>query len=296
MEIVAVVPAWNARGRLATVLDAIEGQVAHTIVIDNGSDDGTAAWLAESRRKIETICNDHNLGYPAAVNQGLHRALDLGAEAAVLVNDDARFEEGAVATLSHTLGSDGSAAAANAKMLYEAWPTILNGTGGQWWPSRAWAALRGEGEVDRGQYDHLAVADYPSGAASLLRLATVAEVGLFDEEYFLYYEDVDWGLRCRREGWCIRYVPSAVVYHGGSSSTSGDAARRRYYNVRNRLRFAARHAPPWGQAYAWLSTAALMAKQPARWLLPSRRRDAQAVLFAVADHLRGRYGQSPTFG
>jgi len=137
--------------------------------------------------------------------------------------------------------------------------------------------------------------DCPSGVAGLVRREALEVVGGFDEAYYLYYEDVDWGLRARRAGWRTSFVRSARVLHGGSTGTASDPARRRYYNVRNRLRFSSRHSPVRGRLYAWLATLGLLAKQPVRWLSARRRRDAEAVAWAVADHLRGRYGRSAHF-
>jgi GT2 family glycosyltransferase len=374
--IVAIIPAWNARGRLPAVLAALAGQVALAIVVDNGSEDGSAAalrsagarlaWPAQQVRlgpatiaatdtpeivysgrssaeapeaagatidhlnppssasvepraghpatlavdPIETstagrwrlrlpvllLVMAENLGYPSAVNHGLAWGLAAGARGLLLVNDDALFESGAVAALDRALAEDPRAAAATAKMLYAERVSVLNGTGGRYLPDRAWAALRGEGEPDRGQYDELPWVDYPSGAASLLRPAALESVGLLDEHWYLYYEDVDWGLRARAAGWRTRYVPQARVQHLGSAGTAQDPARRRYYNVRNRLRFARLHAPLAGRTRAWLETLRSLSAQALRWLWPSRRRDAEAVMLAVLDHLRGRYGRSARFG
>lgn len=327
-EIVAIIPAWNARGRLPAILAALAGQVALAIVVDNGSTDGSAAALRSAgarlpgptfwsgsvtvdspkgrdstspdswrlRLPVLLLANSENRGYPSAVNQGLAWGLAAGARGLLLVNDDALFESGAVAALDLALAEDPRTAAATAKMLYADRRSILNGTGGRYLPDRAWAALRGEGEADRGQYDNLPWVDYPSGAASLLRPAALEALGLLDELYYLYYEDVDWGLRARAAGWRTRYVPQARVQHLGSASTARDPARRRYYNVRNRLRFARIHARPAGRLRAWLETLHSLALQPLRWLWPSRRRDAEAAMLATIDHLRGRYGRSARFG
>jgi len=298
MRVCAVIPAWNARERLPEILLALAGQVEYVVVVDNGSSDSTLAWLAARTGDPphDVIANPDNRGFPAAANQGIARALAGGAEAVLLVNDDAVIQPGAVDALAAALAGDPAAGAATAKLVYRDRPATLNGAGGIWNPGRAWAWLRGAGEPDRGQYDGEATADYPSGAASLLRSAAIAAVGGFDEAYYLYFEDADWGLRARRVGWHTRYVPAARAVHVGSAGTAGDHARRRYYNVRNRLRFARVHAPARGRAWAWLATLALLAKQPPRWLSPARRREAEAVAWAVWDHLRGRYGRSGRFG
>jgi GT2 family glycosyltransferase len=292
MRVVAVVPAWNARERLPAVLAGLSGQIACAVVVDNGSADGTAEWLAGGHATVRVIANRANRGFAAAVNQGVALSLELGADAVLLVNDDAVFQPGAVERLASALGGQERVGAASAKTVYFDRPDVINGTGGCCDLARAWAQLRGAGETDHGQYDDRPDVDYPSGAASLLRREALEEVGGFDEECFLYYEDVDWGLRARRAGWRTVFVPTAVVHHAGSAGTAADPARRRYYNVRNRLRFAGLWCPPRGRLHAWLATLGLLAKQPARWVTPRRRRDAEAVAWAVMDHLRRRYGRS----
>ncbi len=298
-HIVAVVPAWNARARLPAVLAALAGQVAAVVVVDNGSDDGTGAWLAswpEVGVPVTVRGFPDNRGYAAAVNLGLTWALEAGAEAVLLVNDDAVFAPGSVGCLVAALGSDAAVGAASAHMVYAEAPGILNGAGGVVDLARARAALRGAGEVDDGRYAQLRDVDYPSGAASLLTGAALEGAGLLDEAWFLYYEDADWGLRARAAGWRTVYVPEAYVAHIGSAGTAADPARRRYYNVRNRLRFARRHCPWWGWLWAWGATGWLLAKQPVRWVFPERRRDAEAVVRAVADHLGGCYGRGEWCG
>jgi hypothetical protein len=296
MRIIAVIPAWNARHRLPEVLDALAGQVAAIAVIDNGSADGTAAWLRAERPEVTLLARPENQGYARATNTGIAWAGAAGAEAVLLVNDDALFDRSAVAALADALRADPAVGAATAKLVYRDRPDVLNGAGGTFDADHARAGLRGSGEPDHGQYDGPAEVDYPSGAASLLRAAALAAVGGFDERYFLYFEDTDWGLRARAAGWRTVYVPAARVRHLGSAGTAADPARRRYYNVRNRLLLAPDHAGRRGRLWAWLATLVLLAKQPLRWLSPPRRRDAEAVVWAVADASRGRFGRSAQFG
>lgn len=296
MRVVAVVPCWNARGRLAEVLGALEAQVDGTVLVDNHSADGS---LEEARAALPAgivVAAPENLGYAAAVNLGLAEARRLGADAVLLANDDAVFARGAVRALATALVADPRNGAASAKMHYRDRPGVLNGTGGAWCPDRAWAALRGAGEPDRGQYDRLRSVDYPSGAASLLRMAALDDIGGMDERFYLYFEDTDWGLRAAAAGWRTVYAPDALVLHIGSAGTADSPERRRYYNVRNRLLLASKHAPARGRARAWWQTLALLAVQPVRWLWPRRRADAVAVATGVADHLAGRYGRSGRFG
>jgi len=285
-RIVAVVPAWQARERLAATLDALASQLAAIVVVDNGSTDGTADYVRDQRPTVTLIANADNRGYPAAVNQGIAASLGLGAEAVLVVNDDAVLAPGAVAALAQALAADPTAGAATARLLFADRPGVLNGAGGAIdWP-RVRVGLRGAGEPDDGRYAAEAFADYPSGAAMLLRRAALEAVGDLDEAYFLYYEDADWGVRAVRAGWRTRYVHAAVAHHAGWSGTRDDPAKRRYYNVRNRLRFAQRYAPWYARLWVWLATLTLAARQPVRWFWPSRRADAEAVGRAILDHVR----------
>ncbi len=335
MRIVAVVPTWRGQDRLPTVIAALSGAATDVVIVHNGtaephSETQTAAgasrghsggeanvagergWSAalgwspapgapSQAATTSALVKHHlalqvNAGFAAAANLGIQRALALEADAVLLVNDDALFQAGAVAALRAELAAHPDAAAVSAHMCYADRPTVLNGAGGQIIRWRGLAKLRGDGELDRGQYAASPTVDYPSGAACLIRRSALERLGLFDEAYYLYYEDAEWGCRAQAAGYTIRYAPLARVLHGGCTSTSDDPARRRYYNVRNRLRFAARHTRPVGWAWAWLATLVLLLKQPLRWLTPWRRRDAAAVVWGVLDHLTGRYGRSQRFG
>lgn len=299
-SVAAVVPAWNALPRLPAVLAALHGRVDLIVVVNNGSDDGSTAWLegwvAEAATARRHIVRTENDGYAAAVNVGVTAALAAGATAVLLVNDDAVFEEDAVQALCAALRANPKLAAVSAKLIYADRPGVLNGTGGWWDPVHAIARLRGEGEPDAGQYDALTDVDYPSGAASLVRAAAWRDVGPMDEAYYLYYEDVDWGRRALERGWRIGFAGDAVVRHVGSAGTMDAPQRRRYYNVRNRLLFAGTYATARGRSWAALATLVLLLKQPVRYLYRSRRADAEAIGLAVWHHLVGRYGRAAGIG
>ena len=306
--IIAVIPAWNATLRLPMVLKALDGQVDGIVVVDNGSKDGTADLVATLRNErtlmgsepgtsrssvapITLISNPDNRGYAEAINQGIERALADGATGVLLVNDDAIFGPGSVDALASAMVRSPDVGATTAHLTYADRPDVLNGAGGSWWPRRCRVGLRGSGEPDDGRYADATEVDYPSGAAALLRTETVRKIGGMDERYYLYYEDSDWGLRASKAGWRTVYVPEAKVSHIGWAGTRSDPARRRYYNVRNRLLFAREHAPWSGRLWVWGATNWLLMKQLARWTFPSRRRDAEAIFGSVLDHARGRYGR-----
>jgi GT2 family glycosyltransferase len=119
---------------------------------------------------------------------------------------------------------------------------VINSTGGQVADDGS-ASDRGYLEADRGQYDDRLELDAWSGGSVLLRPAYLADVGLLDPRYFLYYEDTDLSWRGRARGWRYRYVPESVVRHVHAAG-SGDASRLlRWHVERNRLLFLTKNAP-----------------------------------------------------
>ncbi|MCA9326878.1 glycosyltransferase family 2 protein, partial [Candidatus Saccharibacteria bacterium] len=92
---------------------------------------------------------------------------------------------------------------------------------------------RGRGEEDKGQYDHQTDIVSPSGAATLYRVDALKETGLFDEDFFAYYEDVDLGLRLQLNGWKAAYVPEARVYHAIGMTSSKIKGFTTYQTMKN---------------------------------------------------------------
>ncbi len=103
---------------------------------------------------------------------------------------------------------------------------------------------RGVDEVDIGQYNKREETDYATGCCMLLKTEALKKSGLFDEKYFLYYEDGDLSLRIKRCGYKIIYEPNAIVYHNNASSSGGSGSNLQdYYITRNRMMFGLKYAP-----------------------------------------------------
>lgn len=103
---------------------------------------------------------------------------------------------------------------------------------------------RGVDEVDTGQFDKSESTEYATGACMLIKREVIEKVGMFDEKYFLYYEDADLSMRSKKAGWQITYVPKSKIWHKNASSTGGSGSNLQdYYITRNRLLFAKRYAP-----------------------------------------------------
>lgn len=225
-RVTVVVVTYDAGPLLAECLASLGD--TPVLVVDNGA----SPVSLPGRRVLRT---GRNLGFAGGANLGL-RAVT--TPYAALLNDDAVAAPGWLDPLVAVLDADPSVGAVQAKVLL-AESGRVNSAGGVLLPD--WTgADRGMGEPDDGRYDEACDVDFASGSAVLYRLAAVREAGYFDEDYFLYYEDVDLSLRMRRLGWRIRYEPASVVRHRHGAS----AGRvHPFYDARNRLLTLVKHAP-----------------------------------------------------
>lgn len=232
-RVTAIVVTWRGRRWLDACLDSIEADFGgETIVIDNASDDGTAALLAaRAGDRLRVVRMDRNRGFAG----GVAAALELVATPyALLVNDDAEVQPGFVdALLAPFAGPDGpTLGACTAKLVHR--DGRVNNAGGALLPD-GYGYDRGLGDPDDGRWDTEEDVELFSGGAVLLRMEAVRDVGGFPAPFFLYYEDADTSVRMRAAGWRIRYVPSARAVHLHAASSDPTSARFHFFNERNRL-------------------------------------------------------------
>jgi N-acetylglucosaminyl-diphospho-decaprenol L-rhamnosyltransferase len=238
------VVSWNAVGLLERCLVALRrqewgGYPPRLLVVDNASSDGTREWLAERAPDVTVVASTRNLGFAGGANLGLAR---VDTPYVAVVNNDAEVEPGWLAALVAVLETPGNerVAAVTSRVLL-AGSGRVNSTGNTVTRTgrgrdRDWQASasqeRGAGEVFGF-----------CGAAALLRRAALDEVGLFEEDLFLYYEDTDLSWRLRAAGWTVRYEPGAVATHEHASSSHVGSTRFTLWNERNSLIVFTRHAP-----------------------------------------------------
>lgn len=263
-ETTVLVVTWRAREFLADCLAGLRAQTAphRLLVVDNASDDGTAAVLAGFPEAM-VLRLPRNLGFAGGVAAGL---ASVDTPYVALLNDDAVPAPGWLAAL---LAAAPGVAAVTSRMLLPS--GAVNNAGVVLRPD-GYGADRGLGAPDGPPYDRAAEVFGFSGGAALLRAAAVRDVGGFPAPFFLYYEDTDTSWRLRLAGLRVAYAPDAVVRHAHSASTDQTSALFSFHNERNRLLTLTRCAPlPFavGQlARFGLTTASLAAKRALRRPLP----------------------------
>lgn len=190
------------------------------IVVDNGSRDGSLDYLGPLARQKKIILIEHsrNLGFSGGVNAGFNYALEHGYEAVGALNNDAQADQDWLKYLWERLKSDSKIATVTAKILSADGKTI-DSTGDQF---SIWGLPypRGRGEPTSKKYDADTDILGASGGASLFRCSALRQVGLYDPDFFAYYEDTDLSLRSRLAGWTIKLEPRAFVLHQISATSS----------------------------------------------------------------------------
>jgi GT2 family glycosyltransferase/glycosyltransferase involved in cell wall biosynthesis len=210
---------WNGRTHLATCLPALFAQSFRdfeVIVVDNGSTDGSVEWVKEQFAQVRVIQNQTNLGFAVANNQGIRAAQ---GKLVALLNNDTQVDPQWLAEMVEAMESDPSVGMVAAKMLLADQPNLIDSAGVA--IDRAGIAWGAEG----GQTDHLttsaAVREVfgACGGAALYRRSMLAEIGLLDEDFFAYLEDVDLAWRAQWAGWRGVYAARAQVLHLHSATS-----------------------------------------------------------------------------
>jgi GT2 family glycosyltransferase len=238
-----VVLNYSGRHLLEVVLPSLASQQQaplETVVVDNGSRDDSLAYLAEHWPQVRVVAIPDNVGVAAALNRGLEAA---AGEYVALLNNDIELTSDWLAEMLAGLSRHPEAGSVAGKLRRYYDRERLDGTGDVL-TRRLIAFPRGSGELDEGQYDQEEEILTPTAGAALYRASALARVGPFDESFWAYLEDVDWGLRAQLAGLRSWYVPSAVAYHMGGATTGGD--RDPFYMVlhqRNRIGLLVKDMP-----------------------------------------------------
>jgi len=240
-DISVVVVNWNRREYLRACLASLAGQRGasfETIVVDNGSSDGSAE-MARSQFGVRVIANAANLGFCAANNQAFAAAR---GPFIALLNNDAEAAPDFLANLRRAFDAAPDIGMAAAKVLLWEDPRRIDKAGHLIYPDGQNRG-RGTGEIDGGPYDCEQDCLWPDGCAGMYRKAMLEAIGGFDEDFFMFADDAELGLRGRIAGWRCLYVPAAVVRHHRGASIDAGSTERIFLIERNRVLLAAKLFP-----------------------------------------------------
>ncbi|TAM35870.1 glycosyltransferase family 2 protein [bacterium] len=212
-------------------LDYPENRV-EIIMVDNCSVDESISFVKDNFPEVAILKNDVN-NYARANNLGINNSK---GEFIAFVNNDVRVDREWLSELVKTMRTDRRAGAAGGKLFFN--DHKIQSTGHEEYPDYYWGD-RGFKQKDTGQYDSGEEVSSLCGAAILFRKDCLKEVGLFDEDFIMYLEDVDMCMRCAKKKWKIMYVPRALAYHDFRGTSSPEMVM--YFSERNRLLLLAKH-------------------------------------------------------
>lgn len=232
---------YNGRPHLERFLHSVLSSGypnARVIVADNGSTDGSLAFLAERFPQVERIDLGRNFGFAEGYNQALKH---LDSDYAVILNSDVEVAPGWLQPIIELMELDRNIAAVQPKILSISDRTRFEYAGacGGWMDTLGYPFCRGrifaETETDQGQYDEVADIFWASGAAFVIRKELYKNFGGFDGDFFAHSEEIDLCRRLKKAGFRIVVQPRSVVYHLGGGTLPYNTPRKTYLNFRNSL-------------------------------------------------------------
>ena len=258
------------------------------IVVDNASKQDEANIIKKQFPQVKVVRSEKNLGFAGGNNLGIKEAK---GKYLFLINNDTVFKEFNIEPLIKRLDSSPTIGIVCPKIRF-AWGTNPIQYAGYTPLSKITVRNQsiGFGEDDKGQYDTAHPTPYAHGAAMLIKREAIEKVGLIPDDYFLYYEEIDWSMIFTRAGYEIWYDPACTIYHKESQSTGQDSPLRTYYITRNRLLLVKRN---WQSVYKYLAYSYLICIVAPRDLLKyafkGKVDHAKAVINGICDFGMSRY-------
>jgi len=248
MDLSILIVNWNTKALLIQCLKSVHLKMGNgereVFVVDNGSVDGSVESVREKFPEVIVIQNPMNLGFAKANNQAL--SLSKGRYI-LLLNPDTQEREGAIETLRAFMDNHPEAGVAG--------PQLLNSNGSKQnsianFPSLATELLNKSllrwffPKIFPGKERNLSEpieVDSVIGACMMVRREAMEQVGLLDEDYFLFLEETDWCYRIKRAGWKIYHHPQAEIYHFQGKSAEKDKKRAKVEYYRSRYQYFKKH-------------------------------------------------------
>ena len=321
-RVAIVVLNWNGRDdtlRCLSSLALLTYPNYEVVVVDNGSADGSAPSIRSKFPDVTVIETGKNLGYAGGNNIGIARALDCDVDYVLVLNNDTVVAPDFLSELVHSAACLPRGSVIGSAMLFDDRPELLWMLGGTWDHQSASFRDDGANQPLENFADSVREVDYVVGCSLLAPRHVFDRIGLFDEDYFLHYEEIDFCSRARKAGLRCFVATGAKLWHKVAAASGGDSSPLvKYFRTRNLLLWAKRHLPPhearrvslraWSQVHRILlpSPGAIRLRlwsprhiywHAASWLKMVQRNVANehnwALLVGVRDHYLRRYGDCP---
>jgi len=296
IPVVAVILNWKRPADTLACLRAL-GDRLPVVVVDNGSGDDSLELIRSAKPDVPLLVLGENRGYTGGNNAGIQWALAQNCEWILLLNDDVILARGALEAML-AAGRGNPRAGFVGPLVLHAHPADLIQSAGGWLDKRWRSGHRGANQPDQGQYQQAESLPWLSGCALLVRSQMVREIGLLDERFFLYEEELEWCLRARQAGWEALFVPQAKAWHAGVTPDYEPGSYITYYMTRNHLLLLSKLRAGW---LPRLDAAVQAVRTLLSWTFKPRwrgkRAHRDALWRGLMDYLGRRWGpMSPQNG
>lgn len=300
-----VVLNWNREKDTDECLESISrldttGFTLNLIVVDNNSSEKS---LSEIKRKLKNVLNKTNIvgeiienkenyGFAKGNNIGIQHALNLGTDYILVLNNDVILSRNFLTNLMKSVYKVENFGIASPKIYFEKGfefnkkgyrnedlGKVIWYAGGSIDWDNVYGSTRGVDEVDRGQYNKMEETDFATGTCMLISRELIEKVGLFNESYYMYYEDTDFSVRTKKAGLRVMYIPSAIIWHKVAQSSGIGSGLNDYFTTRNRMLF--------GLKYARLRTKLALIRESVRLLINGRKWQK----IGIRDFYLGKFGK-----
>lgn len=299
-----VIVVYNSYADTADCLRSLEAATwpaLHTVLVDNGSTDGSGELLLREFPEVIHLRSEDNLGFAGGCNLGIREALAADADYICLLNNDTIVEPGFIEPLVERAALEPRTGIIGGRILYdEAGDAgdVIWFAGGQIDRRTGYTTHRGQDLPDGPSFRRPSLTDYITGCLFFVRAGLFHQLGLLDERMFMYCEELDFCLRARRAGFSCFYEPDSVIRHRVSRSMGG-AYRPLYYyyQVRNLMEVYRVHLEAGHCSGAMMKLWYHLVLRQSQTMLRAHRAGAGPYLAAIwlgyADFLRGRFGRNP---
>lgn len=228
---------WRDTERCLASLQESDYENLQVIVVDNGSSDNSVDKIRTNFPDLCIIASEANLGFGGGNNLGITKALSEGSEYVWLLNNDTLVYPNTLTELVRLAARSPRAGAIGSVLLHMNDPKKVQAWGGGWVNLLTGATGHFVTDVVQDKIDYL------TAASILLRVSALEAVGLFDEDFFMYWEDADLSFRLRNAGWILLVAKNALVLHKETGSSVRGSAQLDYYYHRSANTFMRKHSP-----------------------------------------------------
>ncbi len=292
-SVVIVIVNWNSCDDTINCIESLK-KVTYpeyeVVIVDNGSTDGSEKVLRGRFPELTLIQTGHNLGFAGGVNAGIKYALKKGADYILLLNNDTVVAPDFLEELVKVAERDEKAGILCSKIYFYNRPDRIWYAGATFHSLMGLTVLVGYERKDNEKFNTIKETE-PTGCSMLLKREVCEKIGLFDEQYFCYYEDMDFGMRAKRAGFKTLYVPSSKVWHKIGVTTRGSLGMI-YYLVRNSMKFADTYYPlPWFVRHIRYGLIVAVYTMYVTVTQRQKLKGMKRIYQAVRDYFNGRFGE-----